>query len=89
VRRVRSVEVPVDLPVIDIVAEHSWAKTPEEADAMRHAHAAFVQGSRAREAVFAAGSSHYVMRDRPELVIAAIQRMVERVRGSLASHCLR
>jgi pimeloyl-ACP methyl ester carboxylesterase len=82
VSRLRSVAVPVDLPVIDIVAEHSWAKTPEDADAMRRVHSAFVQASRAREAVFAGGSSHYVMRDRPDLVIDAIKRMVERIRST-------
>ncbi len=82
VGRIRAVEVPINLPVIDIVAEHSWAKTPEEADAMRRVHSAFVQGSRTREAVFAAGSSHYVMRDRPDLVVAAIKRMIERVRST-------
>jgi hypothetical protein len=30
--------------------------------------------------VFAGGSGHYVMRDRPELVIQAIKRMVDRTR---------
>jgi pimeloyl-ACP methyl ester carboxylesterase len=81
VSRLRSVSVPIDLPVIDIVAEHSWAKTPEDAEAMRRVHSAFVQASPTREAVFASGSSHYVMRDRPDLVIGAIKRMVERVRS--------
>jgi pimeloyl-ACP methyl ester carboxylesterase len=84
VSRLRSVEVPANLPVIDIVAEHSWAKTPEEADAMRRVHSAFVQGSGTREGIFASGSSHYVMRDRPDLVIAAIKRIVERVRSTEA-----
>jgi hypothetical protein len=47
---------------------------------MRRAHADFVAASPTREAVFANGSSHYVMRDRPELVVDAIERMVKRVR---------
>jgi pimeloyl-ACP methyl ester carboxylesterase len=80
VQHVGAVRLPANLPVIDIVAENSWAKTPEQADAMRQAHSDFVRASPKREAVFAAGSSHYVMRDRPDLVIAAIERMVERIR---------
>jgi pimeloyl-ACP methyl ester carboxylesterase len=80
-KRLREVVFPPDLPVIDIVAEHSWSNTAEEAAAMRRVHAAFVAASPAREAVFAGGSSHYVMRDRPELVIDAIKRMIERARS--------
>ena len=79
-KRVRSVEIPSGLPVIDIVAEKTWADTPEELAAMRRAHAEFVAASPAREAVFASGSGHYVMRDRPEVVIDAVERMVKRVR---------
>ena len=75
-RRLRQVRVPQKLPIIDIVAEHSWAATPEAAAAMRKAHADFVAASPARSAVFAAGSSHNVMRDKPEIVLAAIQRMI-------------
>jgi len=77
-KRLRGVVFPPDLPVIDIVAEHSWSNTPEEAAAMRRVHAAFVAVSPAREAVFAGGSSHYVMRDRPELVIDAVKRIIQR-----------
>lgn len=79
-KRVRSVEIPLTLPLIDIVAENTWADSPEELAAMRRAHADFVAASPAREAVFANGSGHYVMRDRPELVIDAVERMVQRVR---------
>jgi pimeloyl-ACP methyl ester carboxylesterase len=82
-KRLRRVVFPPDLPVIDIVAEHSWSNTPEEAAAMRRVHAAFVAASPAREAVFADGSSHYVMRDRPELVISAVKRMIERSRSKV------
>jgi pimeloyl-ACP methyl ester carboxylesterase len=78
--RVRSVALPLTLPVIDIVAEKTWADTPEELASMRRAHADFVAASPAREAVFASGSGHYVMRDRPEVVIDAVERMVKRVR---------
>ena len=80
-RRVREVGYPQDLPTIDIVAERSWGATPEENAAMARAHADFVAAAPAsREAVFAAGSGHLVMKDRPDLVLAAIARMVKRVR---------
>lgn len=82
VKSVRAVQLPANLPVIDIVAENSWAKTPEQAEAMRRAHADFVKSSPSREAIVARGSSHYVMKDQPDLVIAAIKRMVERVRSA-------
>ncbi len=81
-RRLRSVAIPARLPIVDIVAEHSWAATPASATAMREAHAAFVAESSARESVFAAGSSHDVMRDAPDLVVAAIVRMLGLVEAS-------
>ena len=49
---------------------------------MREAHAAFVAESSARESVFAAGSSHNVMQDAPDLVVAAIVRMLGLVDAS-------
>ena len=80
--RLRSVAIPAGLPIIDIVAEQSWAATPASAIAMREAHAAFVAESSARESVFAAGSSHNVMRDAPDLVVSAIVRMLGLVEAS-------
>ena len=80
--RLRSVAIPASLPIVDIVAEHSWATTPTSATAMREAHTAFVAESSARESVFAAGSSHNVMRDAPDLVVAAIVRMLGLVDAS-------
>jgi pimeloyl-ACP methyl ester carboxylesterase len=79
-RRMRSVTFPAALPTIDIVAEN-WGETEQDSAALRRAHAAFVAGSPEREEVLATGSGHYVMRDRPELVVDAVARMVRRVRG--------
>ena len=48
---------------------------------MGRVHADFVAAApEARELVLARGSGHYVMRDRPEIVLDAIARMLERVR---------
>ena len=74
--RMQRVRLPARLPVVDIYAEHSWAETPESAAAMRRAHIAFAAAGRHRESVYAAGSSHQVMRDRPDIVLAAIARAV-------------
>jgi pimeloyl-ACP methyl ester carboxylesterase len=76
VRRMRAVPMPVNLPLIDIVAEHSWGDSDEENAAMKQAHAVFVAASPARVALPAPGSGHYVMRDQPELVIDAITRLL-------------
>lgn len=78
-RRMRTVVVPMATPVIDIVAERSWVSTPEALEAWRRAHEMFVAESPAREAVFAAGSGHNVMRDRPEVVVDAIRHMIAKV----------
>jgi pimeloyl-ACP methyl ester carboxylesterase len=81
--RLRGVDIPPDLPVIDIVAERTWVETPEEVEAFRRAHEEFVAGSPAREAVFAEGSGHHVMHDRPDLVLDAIGRVVAKVRAKI------
>ena len=78
-RRMRAVVVPLAMPVIDIVAERSWVSTPEALEAWQRAHEAFVAESPAREAVFASGSGHNVMRDRPEVVLDAIRQMIAKV----------
>jgi pimeloyl-ACP methyl ester carboxylesterase len=81
VKRLRGVAFPPQLPVIDIVAEHSWGDTEADNEAMRKVHAAFVAASPARRAVLATGSGHDVMHDQPEVVLDAIARMVRTVRS--------
>lgn len=81
-RRVRQASFPATLPVIDIVAEKSWGDSDAENAAMKKAHADFVAASPSREAVFAAGSSHQVMRDRPDIVLDAVKQMIQRVRDA-------
>lgn len=81
VERTRRVSLSETLPIIDVMAENTWGETVAERDARRRAHAAFVAASPAREAVFAEGSGHNVMQDRPDVVIDAVTSMVERVRS--------
>ncbi|WP_208609166.1 alpha/beta fold hydrolase [Pseudovibrio denitrificans] len=80
-QRMGSVTIPQHLPVIDIVAETSWVKDAKVVAQMRKAHADFTAASPNRISVFAKGSGHNVMQDKPEYVIEAIKRIVEQVRG--------
>jgi pimeloyl-ACP methyl ester carboxylesterase len=81
VARLRQVDIPGATPTIDIVAERTWVETPEEIEAIRQTHRDFVAGSSHRRAVFAEGSGHHVMRDRPEVVLGAIAEVVAAVRA--------
>lgn len=81
VGRVRSTGLPASLPVIDIVAGDPMPETAEGDAAWRRAHAAFVAVDPDREAVTAGGSGHHVNRDRPDVIVAAVSRMVDRLRA--------
>jgi hypothetical protein len=69
----------LNLRIIDITAEHTWVDAPDELAAMRRAHSEFVAASPNRVAIFAAGSGHYVSKDRPELVIDAVLRLISEI----------
>ena len=79
-RHMRNVHVPLNLPVIDITAQHTWVDAPDELAAMRRAHAAFVAVSHNRDGIFAKGSGHYVFKDQPDLVTEAMLRMISKIR---------
>jgi pimeloyl-ACP methyl ester carboxylesterase len=81
VARVGEVDIPAATPTIDIVAERTWVETPEEIEAIRRAHRDFVAASPHRQAVFAEGSGHHVMRDRPGIVLDAVTQLVATVRA--------
>lgn len=70
---------PADLPTIVIAAEEgNWSRPADRA----HARAAidrFVAGSPMRHEMHAAGSGHQVMRDRSDVVIAAIDWVLKAV----------
>ncbi|GIL38884.1 alpha/beta fold hydrolase [Roseiterribacter gracilis] len=82
VKRVRQVDFPATMPVIDIVAEKSWGETEARNQALRRAHVAFAAASPAREEIFVPGAGHFVWRDKPDVVLDAIKRMVEKVRAA-------
>jgi pimeloyl-ACP methyl ester carboxylesterase len=78
-RHMRDVHIPVNLPIIDITAEHTWVDAPDELAAMRRAHSEFVAASPNRVSIFAEGSGHYISRDRPNIVIDAILHLISEI----------
>jgi hypothetical protein len=85
VGRLRQIDIPATMPVVDIVADRTWVQAPEDIRAIRQAHREFVAASPCRVAVFARGSGHHVMRDRPHVVLDAIAQVVAAVRDGAAS----
>lgn len=78
-RHMRDVHIPLNLPIIDITAEHTWVDAPDELAAMRRAHSEFVAASPNRVAIFAEGSGHYVSKDKPDVVIDAVLRLISEI----------
>ncbi len=78
-RHMRDVHIPLNLPIIDITAEHTWVDAPDEVAAMRRAHSEFVAASPNRVAIFAKGSGHYISRDRPNIVIDAVLHLISEI----------
>lgn len=79
-KRLDAVRVPAGLPIIDIVAEHG-RDNPTSAQTWRDAHTRFVAGHPERTYILAAGSSHKIAADKPDLVVDAILRMAESTRN--------
>jgi pimeloyl-ACP methyl ester carboxylesterase len=78
--RINGMRVSPALPIIDIVAEKGQ-NNEESARIWRDAHAAFTANNPHREHVLAVGSSHKVMAEQPDLVVAAILRMIAKTTG--------
>jgi pimeloyl-ACP methyl ester carboxylesterase len=74
-REMRQVTFPSTIPVIDIVAETPPWKTAKENAQWHQAQKQFVAGSPSRKLIMAIGSGHYIMRDKPELVIKTITQL--------------
>jgi pimeloyl-ACP methyl ester carboxylesterase len=72
VLKMRTVEFPKTIPVIDFVAEHRSFPTPEDVGRWRSCHAKFASEALNRTEYIAYGSGHYIFKSNPELAIAAI-----------------
>jgi pimeloyl-ACP methyl ester carboxylesterase len=75
VKRLRTVEFPRDVRTIDIVSETGPVPDAVSSAAWRRAHEQFVGTSTNRSLVVAVGSGHYVMRDKPDMVIESVAQV--------------
>lgn len=66
---------PTSVPVIVIVSEKTPFEDPRDAQWWKDAHAQFAKHAPNRRLVDAAGSSHDVVHDRPEVILSAISDM--------------
>lgn len=72
VLKMRSVEFPKAIPVLDFVAEKRDFPAPEDFERWRSCHAKFASEAANRTEYTAYGSGHYIFISNPELIIAAI-----------------
>ena len=71
-RAMRRAPFPRAVPVVDVVAEHPPFASPRDVTDWHRAHRRFVAAAPNRRLVTATGSGHYVMRDRPQLLVRTI-----------------
>lgn len=76
-KEMRQVSFPTTIPVIDIVAETPPHDTKEENDRWKQAQQKFVAAATNRQLIMASGSGHYIMRDKPDLVIRTITKLYQ------------
>ena len=69
---------PPTIPVVDIVADHPPFQSPQDITDWKRAHQAFVAAAPNRQLVKAVGSGHYIMNDRPQLLIQTITQFYQR-----------
>ena len=70
----RSVKFPSTIPVIDLVSEHPPFSDSGDIARWKDCHRQFVAGQPNREGITAYGTTHYIFRDNPPLVIHAIAK---------------
>jgi len=80
VEMVRSAPIPKDIPVLLITAGKPWWPTRKESDAYRAGHESIVGGAPNRSLVVAEGSGHNIPGERPDVVTAAIERLISSIR---------
>ena len=77
-RAMRRAPFPRAVPVVDIVAKHPPFASPRDVADWQRAHRRFVAAAPNRQLVTATGSGHYVMRDRPQLLVRTIAQFYRR-----------
>jgi pimeloyl-ACP methyl ester carboxylesterase len=72
---INDLKLPENLPIIEIAAEKGQTD-PDSARTWHAAQTAFVAGHKARSYVLAEGSSHKIMKDKPDLVVESVRTMI-------------
>ncbi|MGH7570655.1 MAG: alpha/beta fold hydrolase [Gemmatimonadota bacterium] len=80
--RTAEIEPGLALPMIVLTAGDPWWGDAEIDRAWRRSHEVIVGRSSDRELVVAEGSDHDVPEERPDLIVAAVKRLLTRVDGS-------
>jgi pimeloyl-ACP methyl ester carboxylesterase len=70
----RSVTFPPTIPVIDLVSEHPPFSDSGDIVRWKNCHTQFAAAQPNRESITAYGSTHYIFKDNPPLVIQAIAK---------------
>jgi len=74
-QQMRQTRFPPRVPAVLLLAEHSPFATADETRRWRQAQRQFVAQAPNRRLVLAIGSGHYIMRDKPALVVSTIARL--------------
>jgi len=80
----KSVTFPPTIPVIDLVSEHPPFSDTSDIVRWKNCHKQFAAGQPNRESITAYGSTHYIFRDNPSLVIHAVAKAYAGVTGALS-----
>lgn len=71
-RKMRGVQVPRTIPVLDLVADRHSQSTSADTERWRNCHSAFAAEAPNRTEIVAYGSGHYIYRNSPEMAVAAV-----------------
>lgn len=80
----RQLPFPKRIPVVDLLAERPAVRSAEDLANWRTAHKQFVKASPKRRLVEAIGAGHYIMNDKPALVVDAITQLYQATQGRTA-----
>ncbi|GAB2463215.1 alpha/beta hydrolase [Hymenobacter qilianensis] len=72
---------PASVPVVDVLAETPYGNSEAERAEWAQVHEQFVAAAPNRRLIKAAGSGHYIMSDRPELVVETIAQAYREGQG--------
>jgi pimeloyl-ACP methyl ester carboxylesterase len=80
IEMIRRAPLPRNTPVIVIAAGKPWWPTQKQSDAYRAGQEAIVAGASNRSLVVAEGSAHNIPGERPDIVVSAIEGLIDKIR---------